>query len=94
MFKIRNIPLKSNITTTIFLQDTYNSTIQYFCKNGSQFDTDSVEGGDAISVEIRCQWNKDWFPYKTTLPTCKITHCITPFPIPPDTKLEVLLMTN
>ena len=67
--------------------------MQYFCKDGSQFDTDLIEGGDAVSVEIRCQWNKVWFPY-TTLPQCKITHCINPFPIPSDSNLQVMNLSG
>ena len=72
------------------IQDTYNTRLEYHCKDGSQFDTDSIEGGDSITVNIRCQWNKVWFPY-TTLPPCKITHCVDPFPIPPDSNLQVIL---
>ena len=35
--------------------DTYNTRVQYWCQNGSQFDTDGDGEGDTPMVEIRCQ---------------------------------------
>ena len=70
-------------------QETYDTKIVYACQDGSQFDTDGNGIGDSITVEIRCQWNKQWFPY-TVLPTCIVTHCIEPFKIPTDSGLEEL----
>ena len=34
--------------------DTYNSTVRYFCVNGSQFDTDEDGYGDTLFLENRC----------------------------------------
>ena len=70
-------------------QETYNTHIVYTCQDGSQFDTDNDGRGDSVSVEIRCQWNKQWNPY-TVLPPCLVTHCVEPFKIPPDSDLEEL----
>ena len=68
-------------------QETYNTHIVYTCQDGSQFDTDNDGRGDSVSVEIRCQWNKQWNPY-TVLPPCLVTHCVEPFKIPPESNLE------
>lgn len=38
---------------------------------------------------LRCQWNKKWFPYADTLPTCYITDCVKPFIIPEDSFIKV-----
>ena len=69
------------------LQDTYNTTVKYFCANGSKFDTNSSTAGEALSLGTRCQWDKQWAPY-SSLPPCKVTHCIEPFNIPEDSFLE------
>ena len=68
-------------------QMTYDTSILYHCEDGSQFDTDDDGLGDSVTVEIRCQWNKVWFPY-LELPPCIITHCVEPFKIPDETNLE------
>ena len=67
------------------LQETYNTSVEYRCANGSQFDTES---GSQTSIQARCQWNKKWSPYHDSLPQCVVTHCIVPFTIPEDTFLE------
>ena len=67
------------------LQDTYNTWVEYTCADGSQFDTAS---GLEVSLRTRCQWDKQWAPYHTSLPRCKITHCVQPFLIPEDSFLE------
>ena len=43
-----------------------------------------------MSVETRCQWDKQWAAHSLPLPACKITHCVSPFPIPPGAHLEEL----
>ena len=48
---------------------------------------------DFTSYIFRCQWNKKWFPYKDTLPECKITDCVKPFKIPEDSFLQVTFDT-
>ena len=68
-------------------QMTYNTSVLYHCENGSQFDTDNDGLGDSVTVTIRCQWNKVWFPY-LELPPCIVTHCVEPFKIPEETNLE------
>ena len=68
-------------------QMTYDTGVLYHCEDGSQFDTDNDGLGDSVTVEIRCQWNKVWFPY-LELPPCIITHCVEPFKIPDETNLE------
>ena len=74
-----------------FFQDTYNTFVEYKCVNGSQFDTNNDKVGDAISIQIRCLWNKNWSPWPV-LPSCYITHCVNPFPIPNDTSIVVSLI--
>ena len=69
-------------------QQTYNTSVRYYCQDGSQFDTDNDGYGDEVFVDIRCQWNKLWFPYHEALPECKITHCVEPFNIPDYSQLE------
>ena len=68
-------------------QMTYDTSVLYHCENGSQFDTDGDGLGDSVTVTIRCQWNKVWFPY-LELPPCIVTHCVEPFKIPEETNLE------
>ncbi len=68
-------------------QMTYNTSVLYHCEDGSQFDTDGDGLGDSVTVTIRCQWNKVWFPY-LELPPCIVTHCVEPFKIPEETNLE------
>ena len=65
----------------------------YRCVNGSQFDTNRDGYGDRIALGTRCKWNKKWQPYsdRKGLPACKITHCVEPFEIPPDTALQVFI---
>ena len=72
-------------------QQTYNTSIRYHCKDGSQFDTDG-DGtvGDVRSVDIRCQWKKLWHPYHDALPECKVTECVEPFMIPDWSNIEEL----
>jgi hypothetical protein len=70
------------------LKDDFNTSVKYFCINGSQFDTDNDKKGDAVSVINRCLWNKVWSPYPI-LPQCYITHCVNPFDIPDDSFLQV-----
>ena len=77
------------ISPAIEDQETYDTKVIYACQDGSQFDTDGDGIGDSVTVEIRCQWNKQWFPY-TELPTCIVTHCVEPFKIPSDSGLEEL----
>jgi len=48
--------------------------IEYACKPGSQFEVGS--GSFKQFVELKCLWKKSWEP--TTLPNCKITHCLQP----------------
>ena len=69
-------------------RETYNTSVQYACVEGSKFDTNSSGGGDSTTVQVRCQWNKFWHPYSTSLPPCLVTHCTKPFPIPYSTLLE------
>lgn len=68
------------------LQETYDTTVRYYCQNGSQFDTNNDQIGDSIFIDIRCQWNKQWAPF-SSLPPCLITHCVEPFPIPEESNL-------
>ena len=65
---------------------SYNSSVSYLCQDGSQFDTDGDGTGDTVSVSVRCQWSKVWS--STSLPTCLVTHCVHPFPIPDYSNLE------
>ena len=67
------------------LQETYNTSVEYHCANGSQFNTES---GNRTHIQTRCRWNKKWSPYHDSLPPCVVTHCIEPFTIPEDTFLE------
>ena len=67
--------------------DSYDEDIRYGCVNGSQFDTNNDTIGDSITIDIKCQWRKKWHPWPT-LPSCIITHCVDPFPIPEHTELE------
>ena len=46
-------------------------------------------GNFNLIFDLRCQWNKVWYPYFQALPECKITDCTNPFPIPDDSQLEV-----
>ena len=68
-------------------QDTYNTRVEYRCANGSKFDTSGNDDGDTITLEKRCRWDKTWTP-DITLPSCLVTHCVAPFPIPEDTFLK------
>ena len=68
-------------------QESYETIVRYYCQNGSQFDTDNDGYGDAVFVDIRCQWNKQWSPYSESLPLCLVTHCVEPFKIPAETNL-------
>lgn len=77
---------RSWIYPALIFQEFYDTNIRYFCEDGSQFDVNGDQIGDSIFIEIRCQWNKQWLPYPT-LPSCIITHCVKPFPIPPKTNL-------
>ena len=69
------------------LEDTYDTKVEYRCANGSQFVLDT---GTNISIRSRCQWNKQWSPFNTSLPPCVVTHCVQTLPIPQDTFLEEL----
>jgi hypothetical protein len=69
-------------------RDTYNTSVEYACAKGSKFDTDGSGSGDTLTLSNRCQWDKVWSPYNTTLPPCLVTHCIEPFSLPYDTFLE------
>ena len=73
-------------------QETYNTSIEYACAEGSQFDTNGTKEGNKWTLRTRCQWDKSWSPYNATLqlPQCVITHCTKPFSIPSDTFLEEL----
>ena len=68
------------------LQDTYDTWVEYRCANGSQFDTNNDNVGDAVFLRSRCQWDKTWS--LPALPPCYVTHCVLPFPLPTDTYLE------
>ena len=68
-------------------QQTYNTSVRYYCKDGSQFDTSD---GVKRYVDIRCQWNKQWYPYHDELPPCIITECVEPFKIPEESYFEEL----
>ena len=70
------------------LQDTYDTWVEYRCVNGSMFDVNGDGDGDEETQRSRCQWDKTWS--LPSLPACIITHCILPFPLPPDTALEVV----
>ena len=83
-------PVNGTITwlsPAVDMQETYDTEVEYKCQNGSQFDTDEDGFGDAISIVIRCQWNKQWAPYPV-LPECKITHCVEPFTIPEESFIQ------
>ena len=77
-------------------QETYATRVRYQCQHGKQFDTDDDGVGDSVSIDIRCQWDKQWAPQPLTnnwspspsLPPCIVTHCVEPFNIPPETSLE------
>ena len=77
-------------------RDTYNTVVTYTCQHGSQFDTDGDGLGDSLSIDVRCQWDKQWAPHPFTtdwtpypdLPPCIVTHCVEPFKIPEETSLE------
>ena len=66
-------------------QQTYDTSIRYYCQKGSQFDTTE---GVKRHVDIRCQWNKLWHPYHNELPPCIITECVEPFKVPDESNLE------
>ena len=76
--------------------DRYDSRVMYQCQHGSQFDTDGDGLGDRVSIDIRCQWDKQWAPHPfptdrtpyPDLPPCIVTHCVEPFKIPEETSLE------
>mgnify|MGYP003322331889 CR=1 FL=1 len=68
-------------------QDTYGTTVEYKCADGSQFDTTSNGQGDTPTIRTRCQWDKTWSA-PASLPSCYVTHCIHPYPIPEDTFLQ------
>ena len=68
-------------------RDTYSTTVEYKCAQGSQFDQDGDGLGETISMTSRCRWDKAWSP-PAPLPNCQITHCTKPFQIPFDTYLE------
>ena len=68
-------------------QDTYGTTVEYKCADGSQFDTTSNGQGDTPTIRTRCQWDKTWSA-PASLPPCYVTHCIHPYPIPEDTFLQ------
>ena len=74
-------------------RDTYNTHVTYKCVEGSQFDKTGPSGspddvGDTLSITQRCQWNKSWSPYPSTMPQCKVTHCTKPFDPPYPAFLE------
>ena len=77
------------ISPALNSQMTYDTSIIYQCPDGTAFDVDDDGLGDNVTVTIRCQWNKDWFPFKV-LPPCIVTHCIEPFKIPDESNLEEL----
>ena len=66
--------------------NTYNTTVEYACANGSQFDTNDDGRGDVATLQSRCQWDKTW-SQPNPLPSCQVTHCIVPFAVPNDTFL-------
>ena len=66
--------------------DTYNTTVEYSCTNGSQFDTNGDGQGNSATIQSRCQWDKSW-SQQNPLPPCYVTHCIAPFLVPNDTFL-------
>ena len=66
--------------------NTYNTTVEYKCAEGSQFDTDSDGVGDTVALTARCRWDKQWSP--PSLPDCRVTDCTEPPSIPADTYLE------
>ena len=72
--------------------DTYNTTVEYTCANGSQFDTDGDGQGNSGAIQSRCQWDKTW-SQQNPLPPCFVTHCIVPFSIPNDTFLMEITST-
>ena len=69
------------------LDDRYDVEVEYGCVDGSQFDTDKDGLGDEIYLRTSCLWRKVWSPVDA-LPSCVVTHCVDPFPIPGDTNLE------
>ena len=73
-------------------QDTYNTTVEYACAEGSQFDMNGTKEGHKLTLRTRCQWDKSWSPYNATLslPQCVIKYCTKSFSIPSDTFLEEL----
>ena len=83
---LKTIQLKNFIRK---LKETYGTTVEHGCINGSKFDTDKDGKGDQSFIRSECLWNKVWTPYPS-LPPCIITHCIEPFPIPADTFLETI----
>ena len=70
-------------------QETYNTTVEYSCADGSMFDLDNDGKGDVTKIRTTCLWNKNWSPY-SELPPCVVTHCVRPFDIPSDSYLEEL----
>ena len=66
--------------------ETYNTTVQFSCAEGSKFDTNNDGSGDTLTIETRCLWNKTW-SWPSSLPACHVTHCIAPYSIPSDTNL-------
>ena len=88
-------PLPVNVTRQWIspasdLQETYDTQVTYTCPDGSKFDLNDDGVGDSTSLTLRCQWNKQWAPYHSSLPPCVVTHCVEPFLIPAETNLERL----
>ena len=72
------------------LEDTYNTSVEYKCAKGSQFE---VNGQHSRTIRNRCQWNKAWAPHPS-LPPCVVTHCTHPAdhnPPPPENHIALLV---
>ena len=76
------------LSPALDLQETYDTYVTYSCPDGSQFDINDDGVGDNVTVTLRCQWNKQWAPYHSSLPPCVVTHCVETFKIPPETSLD------
>ena len=75
------------------LEDTYNTSVEYKCAKGSQFE---VNGQHSRTIRNRCQWNKAWAPHPS-LPPCVVTHCTHPAdhnPPPPENHIALLVPTG
>ena len=44
-------------------EDVYDTSIQYICVNGSQFDLGGADVGEKPKRTLRCRWKQKWHPF-------------------------------